>query len=178
MARKYPKETVDAIAAGARVEEIDGLPVELRPIPGDSREGVLDPTLLVFTREYMVREKNPENDFMYERTRYSRETYPFAEGKVERRIRLLDFGDRLIPVHFFKPENFEPGRPVLVYMHGGGFVANRYERYDNAMRYIAFKAGIMVVYPEYRFAPECPFPGPLMDCNATVDWVIEHADEL
>ena len=46
------------------------------------------------------------------------------------------------------------------------------------MRAIAELSGCTVVYPEYRLAPECPFPGPVRDAWGTLRWVYGHADEL
>ena len=35
-----------------------------------------------------------------------------------------------------------------------------------------------MVSPEYRLAPENPFPAGLDDCMATLKWMVKHADEL
>ena len=44
--------------------------------------------------------------------------------------------------------------------------------------FIAEKSGAVVVYPEYRLAPETAFPGQIEDCVLALDYVREHAGDL
>ena len=46
------------------------------------------------------------------------------------------------------------------------------------MQYIAEQSGAVVVFPEYRLAPENPFPAPVEDAWGAVQWVHAHAAEL
>ena len=43
---------------------------------------------------------------------------------------------------------------------------------------MAREIGAVVVSPDYRLAPENPFPAALDDCMATLKWMAKHADEL
>ena len=43
---------------------------------------------------------------------------------------------------------------------------------------LAQELGAVVVLPNYRLAPENPFPAGLDDCMATLQWMVESADEL
>ena len=38
--------------------------------------------------------------------------------------------------------------------------------------------GAVAVSPDYRLAPENPFPAALDDCMVTLEWMVKHADEL
>ena len=42
----------------------------------------------------------------------------------------------------------------------------------------SMRSGSVAVMPDYRLAPENPFPAGLDDCMATLNWMIEHACEL
>ena len=43
---------------------------------------------------------------------------------------------------------------------------------------IAEDAQCIVVVPQYRLAPEYPFPAPLEDCYATLRWLQDNAGEI
>src|SRR5439155_1342197 len=64
--------------------------------------------------------------------------------------------------------------PVLVYLHGGGWVAGS----SKSHRKLAFRfaeAGFLVFNVDYRLAPEAPFPAPYDDCEYAVRWAARVA---
>ena len=65
------------------------------------------------------------------------------------------------------------GRPIpaLLNIHGGGFVAGSAEREHSAMHALASELGCVVLSPNYRLAPEWPFPAALQDCRASLLWL-------
>jgi acetyl esterase len=58
--------------------------------------------------------------------------------------------------------------PVLLYLHGGGFVIGGIETHDSLCRQLALRAGIAVVALDYRLAPEHPFPAAVDDTWAAL----------
>jgi acetyl esterase len=74
----------------------------------------------------------------------------------------------------------EPGgpHPLLLYLHGGGFVVGDIETYDEPCRVLCRHAGAHVLSVEYRLAPEDPFPAAADDAIAALDWALDHAGEL
>ena len=68
--------------------------------------------------------------------------------------------------------------PLLVYIHGGGFVAGSVEDMDAACRRLANKAGFIVISVDYRLAPEHKFPAAAEDCYAALLWAQEKAASL
>lgn len=84
-----------------------------------------------------------------------------------------------VPVDYYviTPNNIGPKTPCLFYIHGGGFVlkAAGYH-YMNCLRY-AKEAGCIVIFPDYRLAPEYPFPIFYEDCYAVFCEVFEKADD-
>ena len=48
--------------------------------------------------------------------------------------------------------------PVMLYIHGGGFVLGGLESHDDVCAELSDRAGIAVVGVNYRLAPEHPFP--------------------
>jgi acetyl esterase len=69
-------------------------------------------------------------------------------------------------------------RPGYVQIHGGGFVLGDLDMFEQAPVDIAATCGAVVVAPDYRLAPEHPFPAGLEDCYATLEWLAANADEL
>lgn len=64
--------------------------------------------------------------------------------------------------------------PLLLYMHGGGFVTGGLETDDSTCRAIALAIPIVVINVEYRLAPEHKFPTGFEDCFDIVRWVCIH----
>src|SRR3954471_1648477 len=83
-----------------------------------------------------------------------------------------------IPVRIYRPTADSAAQPVLVWIHGGGFVIGSLDGSDVTCRELATKAGVVVISVDYGLAPESPFPGPVDDCFAATAWISEHAAEL
>ncbi len=64
--------------------------------------------------------------------------------------------------------------PVLVYLHGGGWVCGS-PRTHRKLGHRFAEAGYLVVNVDYRLAPEHPFPTPFEDCLAAVRWAHREA---
>ncbi len=69
-------------------------------------------------------------------------------------------------------------RNVVFFIHGGGFVAGNVRSKGNQCRYLAEQSGAVVVSPEYRLAPETPYPGAEIDIAGTIQWVEDNAERL
>jgi acetyl esterase/lipase len=83
--------------------------------------------------------------------------------------------DVLVRVH--RPEGREP-LPALLWIHGGGFVLGSVESDDPRARSLAKNCNCVVASVEYRLAPEYPFPAPMDDCYAALEWLHTAASEL
>ena len=68
--------------------------------------------------------------------------------------------------------------PVLLYLHGGGFVIGDLETHDKVCRTLCHEAAAVVVAVDYRLAPEHPFPAAAGDTACALRWVTAHAREL
>ena len=68
--------------------------------------------------------------------------------------------------------------PTTVFLHGGGFVIGDLDTHDQVCRRLCRDAGTVVVAPDYRLAPEHPFPAGLDDALAATRWAYGHLDEL
>jgi acetyl esterase len=68
--------------------------------------------------------------------------------------------------------------PILLFIHGGGWVIGNLDTHDSICRQFANHAGCMVASVDYHLAPEHKFPTPLEDCYCALGWLWEHCDEI
>jgi acetyl esterase len=61
--------------------------------------------------------------------------------------------------------------PVLLYLHGGGFVIGGLETHDSLCRQLALRSGGAVLALDYRLAPEHRFPTAVDDAWAAMRWL-------
>lgn len=85
-----------------------------------------------------------------------------------------------IALRIYTPREIKTGEklPVLVWLHGGGFVIGSLETHDSVCRMLANQADCIVVAVDYRLAPESKFPAAVEDCQAALKWVALHAVEF
>lgn len=68
--------------------------------------------------------------------------------------------------------------PVVVYLHGGGFVCCDIDTHDALCSWLAKGCAGRVLSVGYRLAPETPFPGQLEDARAACEWALANAAKL
>jgi acetyl esterase/lipase len=69
-------------------------------------------------------------------------------------------------------------RPALLYIHGGGFIADAASEFIPKLQRIAQEQDCVIVAVEYRLAPETRFPGSLEDNYAALKWLHDSANLL
>ena len=80
-----------------------------------------------------------------------------------------------VPARRYDPREDGPGRAVLVYFHGGGFVLGGLESADSVCRFLCARANITVLAVDYRLAPEHSFPAAPDDALAAYRWAVQQA---
>lgn len=79
-----------------------------------------------------------------------------------------------VPVRVYTPPGKAPF-PVLLYIHGGGWVIGSRDSHDDLCRSLCHRSDAVVVSVDYRRAPEHKFPAALEDCYAALRWCATHA---
>lgn len=77
----------------------------------------------------------------------------------------------------YRPDGDEPFS-ILVYYHGGGWVAGDLDTHDHLCRMLCAGSGCLVVSIDYRLAPEHRFPAAVDDSVAAYEWVVDNASSL
>ena len=78
-----------------------------------------------------------------------------------------------VPMRVYRPST--DVRPVVLWMHGGGWCLGSVEEYDSFCRHLARATDCTVVSVDYRLAPEHPWPAAPEDCETAALWLNEHA---
>lgn len=97
---------------------------------------------------------------------FSRKSIPGPAGAPDVHIILAD------------PAPDRKNKPVLLHIHGGGYIVGEAMAFLPGVLRYAKPAGCLVVSVDYRLAPETKFPGSLNDNYAALLWVYRHADQL
>lgn len=91
-------------------------------------------------------------------------------------VRDLPVGD--LPGRFYVPTDAEPVGPILLYLHGGGWIYGDLDSHDATCRFLAERSGVRILAVDYRLAPEHPFPASYDDCVDTYRWLVKNAESL
>ncbi|MCB1675543.1 MAG: alpha/beta hydrolase [Halioglobus sp.] len=84
---------------------------------------------------------------------------------------------REVPIRIYRQKGLK-NPPVVIYLHGGGFVASSYDTHDTITWGLAEKTGAVVISVHYRRAPENPYPAATDDCFGVLEWIHRNADWL
>jgi acetyl esterase len=83
-----------------------------------------------------------------------------------------------VPVRVYWPLRQDKPCPVVVWLHGGGFVIGDMFTADSTCRKLATASRSIVVSVDYRRAPEHLLPAPQHDAVTAVLWAFAHAHQL
>lgn len=97
-----------------------------------------------------------------------RYAYPRPEGMRVRNTFIVKPG-REIPLRVYWPKT-DATPPVILYSHGGGFVAGSHDSHDMITAQLAQATGAVVVSVHYRRTPENPYPAMQEDCYEALEW--------
>jgi acetyl esterase len=83
-----------------------------------------------------------------------------------------------LPIRVYTPKNAGAQQPVLLYMHGGGWVIGDLDTHDRECRILCNDTPCVVVALDYRLAPEHPYPAAVDDAWAALEWIARNATEI
>ncbi len=147
---------------------------------------LIEPTRRHADPEIWQREVSPEGQaFLDQRSR----TPPFGETSFDLAALRAGMGARLeptvpgvttqkvqvgeIPCEWVLAPGADPDKRLL-YLHGGGWVTGAGCNYLPLAAFISKAANCAVLLPDYRLAPEHPFPAGLNDCVTAFQWMKEN----
>lgn len=93
---------------------------------------------------------------------------------IEKRTVLAEDGYE-IPIRIYKANKEDTGKGILYYIHGGGFFGGSPDVVEESVKMFVAKSGLCAVSPDYRLAPENPYPVGHKDCYRVLQWIYENA---
>jgi acetyl esterase len=82
-----------------------------------------------------------------------------------------------VSVRILRPPGAAGPLPVIVYVHGAGWVFGNSHTHDRLIRELAVGTGAAVVFPNYSLSPEARYPVAIEESYAVMEWVAEHGAE-
>lgn len=89
----------------------------------------------------------------------------------------INESNRNTPLRIYTPAEGD-SFPVILFIHGGAWVAGSLDTHDNLARYLSSETNAIVVSVGYLNAPEGKFPLPLEQCYDALNWIAAHASEI
>jgi acetyl esterase/lipase len=102
---------------------------------------------------------------------------PFPTDVVTRDFSLRAHDGADILLRWFHKSGSRPGSAAL-YVHGGGMLLGSVDVYDEILRRYVSASGVPLFAVDYRLPPEHPYPTPVEDCYAGLQWLAGRAKEL
>ncbi|MDY0406920.1 alpha/beta hydrolase [Virgibacillus sp. 179-BFC.A HS] len=85
-------------------------------------------------------------------------------------------GEPDVRVKIYEPKVKDEILPGVFYIHGGGYIVGSPELEEARCQELVTDVNCVIVSVDYRLAPEHPFPAPVEDCYAALNWFSENAE--
>ncbi|MGW6208448.1 alpha/beta hydrolase [Streptomyces sp. NPDC055089] len=79
-----------------------------------------------------------------------------------------------VRVRVVRPAGVEGPLPVILYIHGAGWVFGNAHTHDRLVQELAVGANAAVVFPEYQLSPEARYPVAIEQNYAVAQWVVQQ----
>src|ERR1700736_5515666 len=103
-----------------------------------------------------------------------RTSIPGLPNQVE--MRPVEIASGLL-ARLYTPPRAKGPLPLLVYLHGGGWVAGSVATHDPFCRLLSGAAEVIIASIDFRSAPEHPYPAAVDDTLTAARWAAQHAAE-
>ncbi|MDA0178756.1 alpha/beta hydrolase [Solirubrobacter phytolaccae] len=79
-----------------------------------------------------------------------------------------------VKTRIVKPQGATGVLPVILYIHGAGWVFGNAHTHDRLVRELAVGTGAAVVFPEYDLSPEARYPTAIEQEYAVAQWIVRE----
>ncbi|HTM95797.1 MAG TPA: alpha/beta hydrolase [Croceibacterium sp.] len=85
---------------------------------------------------------------------------------------------RTVKLYIVKPEKVQGTPPVMLFIHGGVWIAGDFENHERFVRDLVVGSGVAAVFVEYTPIPDAVYPTQIEENYAAAKWVAAHGDEI
>ena len=97
---------------------------------------------------------------------------------TKNKITISDETIRDIPVRRYNREVSKKIKPMILFIHGGGFFSGSLDNVDLPCKTIVDKTDIQVLSIDYRLAPENKYPSAIIDCQVILDEIYQNSQSF
>ena len=83
-----------------------------------------------------------------------------------------------VDIRVVKPQHTEEKLPVVLYLHGGGWILGGKESFDMLIKKLAVFTNSTVVFPDYSRSPEVQYPTALNEIYAVLEYIFQNPEEF
>ena len=83
-----------------------------------------------------------------------------------------------VDIRVVKPQHTEEKLPVILYLHGGGWILGGKESFDILIKKLAVFTNSTVIFPDYSRSPEVQYPTALNEIYAVLEYIFQNPDEF
>lgn len=187
MDKKYGDELRKLLKEREKTIDYHGAPVLVKNLPDCDEPGAMDPRLyedmksqlrlLAFMPSNLMKMDMSEKGIEKLRNMFNeKKSIPCVKADIYMEEQKVQAEDGYpIPVRIYKETKDSAHKPVLYYIHGGGFFGGSPDVVEESVRMLVEKTGICVVSVDYRLAPEHAYPTGHKDCFEVLKWIYENA---
>lgn len=185
--KKYEDTLLKGLKEKETTENYHGVPILVKNLPDCDVKGAMDPRLYRDSKKQifmmsvmpkrMMKMDTSEKGLANLRNMFNaKKSIPCVDTDILIENKTVKAEDGYqIPVRIYRKPQSDTEKPILYYIHGGGFFAGSPDVVEESLKMLVDKTGICVVSVDYRLAPEHPYPIGHQDCYAVLKWIGEHA---
>lgn len=90
----------------------------------------------------------------------------------------ITYDGRTVKLHIMSPQHVKGKPGVLLFIHGGVWIAGNFENHKRLLRDLVVGSGQIGVFVEYTSLPDATYPTQPEECFAALKWIASHANEF
>ena len=173
-------ELVSKIMASGEAVNIGEQEIEIKSVPDLDCKGKMDPREFYIRNAIYTLRKTLPATFSVEGVRQTTKTYclDMCTKEITEDSFDIEVNGRNVKVFSYCPADADEKMPVMIYVHGGSFIASKADFYKEPCRYTAENLGCKVFNVDYSLAPENLYPAAIEDICGVIAHIYENADSL